>query len=175
MKEGMAMYTEEYERRGFPVKSFLLKAIILIILAFLLAWLLPKVNMKHISTSVTQSEMNKSLVADEIFLANIDRIKKIVVSYYTKERLSQEVTTSATLSLDTMMEKKLIGTLVDESNKPYDTKKSYMKLTKIEDGYLLKINLKSAKKEEYMLFHLDSYAYCSTDICEKKTIENMNQ
>ena len=35
------MYTE-YERRGFTLRDFILKLILVIIFVFLLAWLLPK-------------------------------------------------------------------------------------------------------------------------------------
>ena len=36
------MYTEEYEQKGFPIKDFILKAVLVLIFVFLLVWLLPK-------------------------------------------------------------------------------------------------------------------------------------
>ena len=36
------MYTEEYEKRGFPIRNFLIKLVLIIIFVFLLCWLLPK-------------------------------------------------------------------------------------------------------------------------------------
>lgn len=165
------MYTEEYERRGFPIKKLLLKLIILIILALLLAWVLPKFNTPVIAMHIDESSTLKSPLDSEVFSTNVERIKKVVISYYTKTKLDQEVQDTATITLKDLMDKKLIGTLADENKKPYDTEKSYIKLTKVGEGYLLKINLKSKQKEDYVLVHLDSYDYCSTEICEKKTPE----
>ena len=36
------MYAEEYEKRGFPLKDFLLKLVLVVIFVALLCWLLPK-------------------------------------------------------------------------------------------------------------------------------------
>ena len=37
------MYTEDYETRGFPIRNFLLKLILIVAFVFLLVWLLPKI------------------------------------------------------------------------------------------------------------------------------------
>lgn len=165
------MYTEEYERRGFPIRNFLLKVIIVITLALLLAWLLPKFNTPVIAMNVEESSNLKSPLASEVFSTNVERIKKVIISYYTKSRLEQEVPDTTTITVKELMDKKLIGTLTDENKKAYDTENSYIQLTKVKQGYLLKINLKSKQKEDYILAHLDSYDYCSTEICEKKIPE----
>ena len=36
------MYTEEYDKRPFPFRDFLLKFIIIVIFALFLIWLIPK-------------------------------------------------------------------------------------------------------------------------------------
>ena len=52
------MYTEEYDKRPFPFRDFLLKFIIIVIFALLLVWLIPKfISPKTGSNEVTSSKV----------------------------------------------------------------------------------------------------------------------
>lgn len=162
------MYTEEYEDRGFPFRDFLLKLILIIIFVFLLIWLLPK----FITPTIKSCEGNKcqdiSPLTSQIFADNLEKMKNAAISYYTNERLPQEVGDSYTLTLGDMIGLKLITPLIDKNNKACDVEKSYVKITKMDNEYLLKVNLKSSDKEDYILVHLGCYNYCNSDVCEKK-------
>ena len=96
------MYTEEYERRGFPFRDFILKLILVIVFVLLLVWLLPK----FITPSITNNNTTKSgkacptgtcdtsgisALTSQIFADNIYRMKDAAISYYTDERLPKEV------------------------------------------------------------------------------------
>ena len=169
------MYNEEYENRGFPFKDFLLKLILIIIFVFLLVWLLPKFiapaiskNLEANNKNVTISEKSLDALTSQIFADNIERMKEAAISYYTVERLPEEVGESDKMTLSDMIGKKLIIALVDKNNKAVDVEESYVKITKMDDEYLLKVNMKDSEKEDYILVHLGCYTYCDSYVCEKE-------
>ncbi len=176
------MYTEEYEKRGFPIRNFIIKLILVIILIFLLIWLLPKLIGPVINRNKNNSESNSnngkscvtetcskgiSALTSQIFLDNMNKMKEAAITYYTEDRLPKEVGKSETMTLSDMIGKKLIIALIDKNNKAVDVEKSYVKITKLDDEYLLKVNLKDSEKEDYILVHLGCYSYCSSYVCQK--------
>lgn len=162
------MYTEEYEHKGFPFRDFLLKLILIIIFVFLLVWLLPKfISPKIVNNNTNSKNVDLSPLTSQIFADNLEKMKDAAISYYTDERLPKEVGESDTLTLSDMIGKKLIVALIDKNNKACDVEKSYVKITKMDDEYLLKVNLKCSHKEDYILVHLGCYTYCDSYICEK--------
>lgn len=165
------MYTEDYENRGFPFRDFLLKLILIIIFVFLLVWLLPKFVSPKIIENKNTSNTEISALGSQVFNNNLNLMKEAAIAYYTDERLPKEVGDSETMTLSDMIGKKLITALIDKNNKACDVEKSYVKITKTDDEYVLKVNLKDSEKEDYILVHLGCYTYCDTYICEKRETE----
>lgn len=173
------MYTEDYNKRGFPIRDFLLKLILVIVFVILLAWLLPKFLAPKINNMIKDSN-GKSCTTEkcntkgidaltsQIFMDNLERMKNAAINYYTDERLPKEVGTSDTMTLSDMIGKKLIIALIDKNNKAVDVEKSYVKITKKDDEYVLKVNIKDSEKEDYILVHLGCYTYCKSGICQKQ-------
>lgn len=170
---------EEYENRGFPFKDFLLKLILIIIFVFLLVWLLPKFiapaiskNLEKNNTNITINNNEINALVSQIFIENLEKMKDAAISYYTNERLPQEDGGSDKMTLSDMIGKKIIAPLVDKNNKAVDVEESYVKITKTEDEYILKVNLKDSETEDYILVHLGCYDYCDGYLCEKETNTN---
>ena len=72
------MYTEEYEKRGFPFRDFALKLILVVIFVFLLIWLLPKfispvINTKECKNSTCDVSGIDALTS-QIFLDNLEKM-----------------------------------------------------------------------------------------------------
>ena len=63
---------------------------------------------------------------------------------------------------------KLLLPFTDKNGNACDTKGSYVTLTKKEDSYEMKVNLKCDDQEDYILVTLGCYSYCTSSICEKK-------
>ena len=172
------MYTEDYEKRGFPIRDFIVKLILVIIFVILLCLLLPKFLAPAITKSINESGKlcasetcdNKGINAltSQIFLDNLTRMKDAAISYYTQERLPKEVGQSETMTLSDMIGKKLIVPLIDKNNKAVDVEKSYVKISKLDEEFLLKVNLKDSEREDYILVHLGCYNYCESYICQKE-------
>lgn len=152
------MYTDETEKRGgFPLRDFLLKLILIIIFVLLLIWLVPW----------PKGDSNQSL-KDQIFNANLQEMKEAGILYFTQERLPVNVGDRKTLTLQEMLELKLLIPFTDKDGKSCDITNSYITLEKLDDEYLMKVYLKCSGEEDYILVHLGCYAYCTSDICEKK-------
>ena len=170
------MSTEDYNKRGFPFGSFILKLILVIIFVFLLCWLLPKFMVPAITKSMNGKGCNASTcdcagvkaLTSQIFSNNLDKMKEAAISYYTNERLPQNVGDSKKLTLSDMIGLKIIVPLIDKNGKAVDVEKSYVKITKTNDEYILKVNIKDSEKEDYILVHIGCYDYCNSDVCQKK-------
>ena len=177
------MYTEDYEKRGFPFRNFLLKLILIIVFVFLLVWLLPKFMVPAITKSINENGCNCSAktcennglkaLTSQIFADNLERMKDAAISYYTSERLPQNIGESKKMTLSDMIGLKIIVPLIDKNNKAVDVEKSYVKITKVDDEYILKVNIKDSEKEDYILVHIGCYNYCESYVCQKKGTENV--
>ena len=171
------MSTDEYNRRGFPLGSFIVKLVLIIIFVFLLCWLLPKFMVPAITKSLNEKGCNATCdcagvkaLSSQIFNNNLEKMKEAAISYYTTERLPQEVGQSKKMTLSDMIGLKIITPLIDKNNKAVDVEKSYVKITKTYDEYVLKINIKDSEKEDYILVHIGCYNYCGSDICQKQDV-----
>jgi len=175
------MYTEEYEKRGYPIRSFLVKLLLVVIFVLLLVWLLPKFIVPRLNTtnnnnssckgSSTCEVLGLDALTSQIFSDNLEKMRDAAITYYTADRLPTVVGDSSTMTLGDMIGKKLIVPLIDKNNKAVDTEKSYVKITKMNDEYLLKVNIKDSEKEDYILVHLGCYSYCDSYICQKQTAQ----
>ena len=166
------MYTEEYENRGFPFRNFLLKLILIIIFVFLLVWLLPKFIAPAVNKDLKNNSSNTTQInalTSQIFSDNLNKMKEAAISYYTDERLPEKNGESKQMTLSEMIGLKLIAPLIDKNNKAVDVEASYVKITKDDNEYILKVNIKDSEKEDYILVHLGCYTYCKNNICEKKS------
>ena len=150
------MYTEEKPRRGGLLKEFVMRLILIIIFVLLLLWIIP------------WSKMDVNPLKDQIFNANIQTMKEAGITYFTTERLPKEVGDKVTLTLQKMLDLKLVLPFTDRNGNSCDVKKSYITLEKQETEYLMKVNLKCGEEEDYILVHLGCYSYCTTAICEAK-------
>ena len=150
------MYTEEGRKKSLIV-DFISKLILIIIFVLLLIWLVPWPNMDSLNP-----------LKDQIFNANLQTMKEAGITYFTTERLPVEVGDKTTLTLQKMLDMKLLVPFTDRNGESCDVTASYVSLEKKETEYLMKVNLKCGEEEDYILVHLGCYSYCTTDICEAK-------
>ena len=119
------MYTEEYEQKGFPIKGFVVKAVLVIVFIFLLVWLLPKFigpavnknNNANECPTVNCDTKGIGALTSQIFSDNLERMKDAAISYYTDERLPKNVGDSETMTLSDMIGLKIIVPLIDKKIK----------------------------------------------------------
>ena len=155
------MYTEERPRRGHLLKEFIMKLILIIIFVLLLIWLVPWPNMDSYINSLNP-------LKDQIFNSNLQTMKDAGITYFTSERLPENVGDKTTLTLQQMLDMKLLVPFTDRNGDSCDVTNSYISLEKKETEYVMKVNLKCGEEEDYILVHLGCYSYCTSDICEAK-------
>lgn len=154
------MYNEnEYkEKKDYSLlKNFILKIIAIIIFVLLLVWIVPWPDMSGID-----------VLREQIFNNNITAMKEAAIPYFTTERLPQKVGDKVTLTLQEMLDLHLLTPFVDKNGNTCDLKASYVRIEKLENEYLMKVNLKCTDKEDYIEVHLGCYSYCNSYICEKQ-------
>ncbi|MDD6879333.1 MAG: hypothetical protein PUD59_03770 [bacterium] len=146
------MYDEE--EKSFSLRKILLTLILIIVFIILLIWLIPKFNLNGLK--------------NRVFNDNLREMKDAAINYYTTEKLPQNEGDSSTLTLQEMLDMKLLVPFTDKNGKSCDTKNSYVTITKTKDEYELKVYLKCNEDEDYIIVHLGCYSYCEQAICESK-------
>lgn len=139
------------ERSGLTIKDLLIRLILIIIFIFLLIWLFPMPDLKPLN--------------NQIFADNIDRMKDVAKSYYTVERLPENINDSKRMTLREMIDKHLILPLMDSNGKYCSEDDSYIEITKMENEYVIKVYLSCTDKKDYIIEHFGCYDICS-DTCK---------
>lgn len=137
--------------RGLTIKDILIRLILIIIFIFLLIWLFPMPDLKPLN--------------NQIFADNIDRMKDVAKSYYTVERLPKNINDSKRMTLKEMVDQHLILDLIDSNGKTCSRDDSYVEITKLENEYVIKVNLSCSDKQDYVIEHFGCYDICS-DTCK---------
>ena len=106
-----------------------------------------------------------------MFSANLDAMENAAFDYFTKDRLPKEVGDNTELTLREMVNSNLLEAFTDADGKSCDVNKSYIRLTKNDDDYTLRVNLKCADKEDYSLQKVGEYSYCDKTICKRDVVK----
>jgi len=158
------MYNERKD--SFSIKNVIVQFLFVALFIFLLIWLFPmKSDLKEVINN--QETENLDVFYDRIFNENVIAMKDAAKSYYTNPRLSQNVGDKVSMTLGEMLEKKIILPFVDKNGETCSLTESYVEITKYDEEYVMKVNLKCSDEENYLLVYMGCYDYCSTTICEK--------
>ena len=151
------------ERERFSIKDVVLQVILVALFVFLLLWLFP-------TKSYVDNKIDSKLTPfyNQIFTTNINNMKEAAVSYFTTSRLPKNIGDKERLTLGEMLDKKLLISFLDSNNKKCSLTDSYVEITKMDDEYILKVNLSCSDNSDYILVHLGCYNYCQSGLCEKQ-------
>ncbi len=135
------MYDERKER--FTVKDLLIQVLFVGIFIFLLVWLFPlKSDVNKRFDKLDNLNNSLSPLYDQIFNQNVMIMKDAAITYYTTPRLPQKVGSEEKMTLSKMLDENLVLPFVDKDGKQCDLMESYVSVTKMDDEYILKVNLK---------------------------------
>lgn len=146
------MYNEENENKNFFFRNLIVKVLLVLLFVFLLMWLFPMPNL--------------SPFYDKIFSANINTMTDAARSYFTTSRLPQEEGETKTLTLQEMLNNKMIIAFTDSDGNSCDTNKSYVEVTKKDGEYTFKTNLSCETEEDYVITYFGCYDVCEDDSCD---------
>lgn len=172
-KGGIYMYNER--ENSFSIRDIILQLLFIVLFVLVLVWLFPtkgdmQKSLKGVKVDADLSGLETQLevLTNRIFAENLETMKEAAISYYTDERLPKKVGESKELTLKEMINEKLLIEFKDSKGKSCNMTESYVKITKNDNEYLLKVNLKCSDDEGYILVHLGCYTYCKSAVCEKQ-------
>lgn len=158
------MYEERTNRVSF--KDVLLQLLFIILFVFVLLWLFPT---KGYLDKKLESQYGKlEPLYARIFNDNILTMKDAAKSYFTDPRLPKNVGDKVSKTLREMQDLNLILPFTDSNGNQCDLDNSYVEITKMEDEYIMKVNLSCKDQKAYIVEHMGCYTYCETAICEKQ-------
>lgn len=162
------MYTEDYKHNGFFFRNLLLKLLLIIAIIFLLIWIIPKFTSYKKSNSIKSNiKVTEENTTSDYLKSNLEKLKQASLVYYKDDKLPTNTNDIVLVTLKQLEDEKLITKLTNNKNKACNNKKSYVKLTKLADDYLLKVYINCDGKTDYLLSHVGKYTYCTNTICEK--------
>ncbi len=157
------------EERSNGILRFLFKLIIIVIFILFIIWLLSMAVRKNNTSNNTSKYNNANSVrVSTVYQDNLYRMKDAGISYYTLERLPQNVGDVKKITLAEMYDSHLLLEIYDENGKKCSAYDSYVEVTKLESEYKMKVRLVCPKKDAYIFVYLGCYDYCKGFVCEKQ-------
>lgn len=139
------------------IRGRVIKAIIIIFVVGLVVFtgsrLLSGKNKTKDDIDVATKVENKKINIDN----DIENIKSSVLSYYTAENVPTTIGNDSLLTLNDLNKNNILPKL---SSSSYDNEKSYAKLTKKEDKYILEVSLKAKETSKTKTYEVNNYSYC---------------
>lgn len=149
------MYDNENSRSYF-FRNLIVKILLVLLFVFLLMWLIPMPNLNPFY--------------DKIFTQNVSSMTDAAKAYFTTARLPQEDGETKKLTLQDMLDNKMIIEFTDSDGKKCDTEKSYVEVTKKDGEYIYKTNLSCPSDEDYVIEYFGCYDVCEDGSCKTKTV-----
>ena len=137
---------------GINWKDILIKIILLILFVLLLLWLFPKPNLDSLF--------------DTIYTTNINSMKDAAKSYYTIDKLPENVGDQTSMTLKEMFDNHMLIRFTDKDGKTCDETSSKVEVTKIsDDQYALKVQLNCGEQKDYILETIGCTSVCNNGNC----------
>ncbi len=132
------MYEDKKRKIKINWKSLLIKIIILLIALFIILWIISLVNKK---------DNVKSNIA-----SNLKVMQEAANEYFTGSRLPEKINSKKTITLEEMVNSKLLVEFKDQNGKACDLTNSYAEATKISaQNYTIKVKLICGKENDYVI------------------------
>ena len=112
---------------------------------------------------------NFNSLYDSIFRNNINTMRDAGEKYFTNERLPKNVGDSEKITLRELESRNLILPFKDKNGKSCNVDKSYIKVTKNDTEYEMKVYLKCDGEDAYIIEYLGCTNYCFGDTNCNKT------
>lgn len=159
---------EEKKWKNIDWRGLGLKAIIVVLALLLLVWLVPKLIPDQEKPKETK---DKTTVVEKVpsktFKENLDTIKDAAKAYFTVDRLPNEIGEVSKLTLETMLDKKMILKFTDENGNFCDNKNSFAEMKKVSTNeYELKVQLSCSGTTDFIVETFGCYNVCTDLECK---------
>jgi len=153
------MYEEE--KKNSFIKDFIIKLLYMFLFLFLFMWLYPapKVDLSEVEVKVDKTELQPLFAG--VYNDNINAMKEAARSYYTIDRLPSTNGKSTKMTLQEMLNKKIVAPFVDANGKSCNATSSYVEVTRISaTEYSMKVNLECSDKTDYIIETIGCTSVC---------------
>ena len=149
------------ERNSFSIRNLILQILLIVLFVFIMIWLFPTKSYMD-DKYVTKDQLIEQLqsIYGRNFADNVESMRDAAKGYFTTERLPEKVGDSVTLTLKEMLEKKMVLEFIDSNGNKCDVQKSYVKLTKMDTEYQLKVQLTCSDYSDYIIEYIGCYDFC---------------
>ncbi len=161
------------------IRNILLKLLVIFGVIFLVIFLVPnfasyKSTNKKVNTDMKNIavEEKKSKDTNESLSPSLDTLKTASLMFFKDNNIPKKKGGKKTVLLNTLYKKKLTNT-IKINNIKCDSKKSYAKITKLDDDYELKVYLKCGSLSDYKLSHVGKYSYCTSTLCDNDPVKDI--
>lgn len=160
-------FNDAKDNDEFFYKNFFIKIILVFIILLVLVFIYTKVKVDKVGDNLDENQT---------FYSNLNKMKKAALSYYDENNIPKEVNESNKISLNKLIKKKKLKTLTDSNSNLCDGNNSYIKITKKENNYQIKINLTCGEDNDYIIIHVNNYDYCTnTFLCEENNSKEKDE
>ena len=155
---------EEKTKKGLGInwKSLIIKLIVLFVILFLIIWIISLVNKK------------KTVEKESNITTNLEIMKGAALEYFTGSKLPESVNGKKRITLDEMINSKLLVEFKDQDDKACNGSESYAEATKLNNSdYSIKVKLVCDKDTDYVIntIHGDNTDNDNT-VTDDTTIDN---
>ncbi|MDD3453656.1 MAG: hypothetical protein PHN42_05250 [Bacilli bacterium] len=163
------MYNDNSNNAGFSIKNLILQFLFVALFIFIILWLFPLKSDLNSAVNTLMGDETETTDSfyNRVFYENVIAMRDGAKSYLTTSRLPKNIGDKVKLTLQDMLDKHIILPFVDKNGDTCDVNASYVEVTKYEDEYVMKVNLKCGEEENYLLVYMGCYDYCTTTLCEK--------
>jgi len=147
--------------RSYFFRDLIVKILLVLLFVFLLMWLFPMPNMNPLY--------------DKIYTQNMTSMTDAAKSYFTVSRLPQKEGETKKLTLEDMLNNKMIIEFTDSEGKTCNTTESYVEVTKKGSEYVFKTNLVCGSQSDYVIEYFGCYDVCEDDKCEVEVTEKPSE
>ena len=143
--------------RSYFFRDLIVKILLVLLFIFLLMWLFPMPNLNPLY--------------DKVFTQNISTMTDAAKGYFTVSRLPQKEGETKKLTLEDMINNKMIIEFTDSDGKTCDIKESYVEVTKKNGEYIFKTNLVCSNQSDYVIEYFGCYDVCEDGKCNVEVTE----
>lgn len=138
-------------RKSTFIRDLIVRILLIVLFIFLLMYLFPMPNL--------------NTFYDKIFNDNLQTMKEAAEKWYSTDRMPKKVGDTSELSLQDMIDNKLVIPFTDKDGNSCDTNSSYVKVTKKKNEYVLKVSLTCGNQTDYIVEHIGCYNFCKEGKC----------
>ena len=142
------MYDERKNR--FSLRDIILQILLIVLFVFIMVWLFPTKNYLKENNTVDNSQLYSNYITS---------MSNAAKDYFTTDKVPTKVGESVKLTLNEMLEKKLV--LPIGGNAVCDLNESYIEVTKMDKDYQLKVALSCEEYSDYVVITLGCKDFCN--------------